>query len=105
MKTDFVAVELNILCRLILCADLMIFCADLRYFMQTLMVMIFCADLDGNDILCRLMICCADLNDLKTRSLLLYEVNMNCIKSMNEAHKSIRREPNSIDNTHINTTS
>ena len=43
--------------------------------------------------------------DPKTRSLLLYDVNMNCIKSMNEAHKSIRREPNSIDNTHIKTTS
>ena len=43
--------------------------------------------------------------DPKTRYLLLYDVNMNCIKSMNEAHKSIRREPNSIDNTHIKTTS
>ena len=41
--------------------------------------------------------------DPKTRSLLLYDVNMNCIKSMNEAHKSISREPNSIDNTHIKT--
>ena len=30
--------------------------------------------------------------DPKTRSLLLYDINMNCIKSMNEAHKSIRRE-------------
>ena len=44
-------------------------------------------------------------SDPKTRSLLLYDVNMNCIKSMNEAHISIRREPNSIDNTHIKTTS
>ena len=43
--------------------------------------------------------------DPETRSLLLYDVNMNCIKSMNEAHRSIRREPNSIDNTHIKTTS
>ena len=43
--------------------------------------------------------------DPKTRSLILYDVNMNCIKSMNEAHKSIRRESISIDNTHINTTS
>ena len=31
-------------------------------------------------------------DDPKTRSLLLYDVNMNCIKNMNEAHKSIRRE-------------
>ena len=45
------------------------------------------------------------ITDLKTRSLLLYDVNMNCTKSMNEAHKSIIREPNSIDNTHIKTTS
>ena len=45
------------------------------------------------------------INDPKTRSLLFYDVNMNCIKSMNEAHKSIRRVPNSIDNTHIKTTS
>ena len=49
--------------------------------------------------------CNPNLFDLKTRSLLLYDVNMNCIKSMNEAHKSIRREPNNIDNTHIKTTS
>ena len=48
---------------------------------------------------------CAIANDLKTISLLLYDVNMNCIKSMNEAHKSIRREPNNIDNTHTKTTS
>ena len=45
------------------------------------------------------------LGDPKTRYLLLYDVSMNCIKSMKEAHKSIIREPNSIDNTHINTTS
>ena len=43
-------------------------------------------------------------SDLKTRSWLLYDVNMNCIKSINKAQKSIRREPNSIDNTHIKTT-
>ena len=45
------------------------------------------------------------ISDPKTRSFLLYDVNMNCIKSMNEAHKSIRREPNNIENTHIKTTS
>ena len=30
-------------------------------------------------------------DDPKTRSLLLYDVNMNCINSMNEAHKSIKK--------------
>ena len=45
------------------------------------------------------------VHDPKTRSLLLYDINMNCIKSMNETHKSIRREPNNIYNTHIKTTS
>ena len=44
------------------------------------------------------------ISDPKTRSFLLYDVNMNCIERMNEAHKSIIREPNNIDNMHIKTT-